>query len=119
LDYNYDKGENGQSGAGPGLSFEMRFYPWSNYQIGVYWGLGLSVFDVEWEYDNYARNESYSLVGVAPGVEIGGKIELTKNLYIDPSLTLGYFGSFNSNDERDDAFSSYYIIANIGIVVNF
>jgi len=125
FEYDYEDGiyyEEGSSSLG--LLFSVRFYPRRWYQEGFWFGPGLAIFDIdfEWTEEGYYRTYrgSGSYLGIAPMFGLGGKIKMGKNIYFDPSLLVGYLESYNVDaDQGEPVATTVFAAFNLGVSFQF
>jgi len=105
--YDYEESESNYSydeeGSGAGFGAGLRFYTKGNGQmIGFYGGAFIDAVQVDWEWneDDNGRLDGGSGQTFSFSIlfQIGYKIKITDNFFIDPSLYGGYLSTDESLD---------------------
>lgn len=116
MSYDYEDGSYYEEGDGPGVGCSVRFYPREDYQRGFWIGPGVTVFNIDWEWNASGWRGEDSFIGVAPALEMGGKIKLGDHVYFDPSFAIGYHTSFNvSGDEAEPQATTVFATVSLGL----
>lgn len=116
LTYDYEDDGYEEEGDGPGIGCLVKFYPGENHQDGFWIGPGVTVFFIDWEYNDYYWSDDNSFVGIAPAAELGWKIELSNRVLIDPSFALGYHTSFDTDDDdAEPEATTVFAVFSVGI----
>lgn len=115
MTYDYEDGDYYEEGSGPGVGCSVRFYPRKDYQQGFWIGPGVTVFNIDWDWDEGYWHGSGSFIGIAPTLEMGGKIKLGDHVYFDPSFAIGYHTSFSEEDgEVEPQATTVFAVRGVG-----
>ena len=125
LEYTYDDGSYHETGDGSGGEILVHVYFQNQGYKGPYLAAGIGQFNVDWEWRDPSAAPAFRAGnGKTSGAEVsatfGWKIPLSKNFFLDPSITLGnFFGSAKDNTGSKESQLGFYGAAMFKFGFNF